>query len=93
MTRYRECDGRGTLMPEVLFVSRDADLRAVATRVPMMAGCQVTAAAHAGHAPLACIERGGFDVVVVEDGMADASGDAIAGRLCRYCPVAQVIWM
>ena len=80
-------------MPEVLFVSHDADLRAVASRVLMMAGFEVTAAAHAGHASLACIERGGFDVVVIEDGMADASGEALAGRLRRYCPSAQVVWM
>ena len=80
-------------MPTVLFLSPDSDLRAVASRVLTMAGCQVTAVAHAGHASLACIERGDFDVVVIEDGMADASGDAIVGRLQRYCPDAAVVRM
>lgn len=79
-------------MPEVLFVSHDPDLRAAATRVLMMAGCRVTVAAHAGHASLACIEHG-FDVVFIEDRMADVSGDAIAGRLRRNCPDAQVVRM
>ncbi|MEO6238225.1 MAG: hypothetical protein ABIQ52_14600 [Vicinamibacterales bacterium] len=78
-------------MPTVLFLSPDSDLRAVASRVLTMSGCQVTAVAHSGHASLACIEGGDFDVVVIEDGMADASGDAIVGRLQRYCPDAAVI--
>src|SRR3954471_17609556 len=82
-----------TVMPTVLFLSSDPELRAVASRVLTMAGCQVTAVAHSGHASLACIERGGFDVVVIEDGMADASGDAIVTRLQRYCPGAAVVRM
>jgi DNA-binding NtrC family response regulator len=79
-------------MPRVLFVSHDADLRAVASRVLVKAGCDVTAAAHAGHASLACMERG-FDVMVIEDRMADGSGAIVAARLRRYCPEAQVVWM
>lgn len=80
-------------MPTVLFLSPDSDLRAVASRVLTMAGCQVTAVAHSGHASLACIEGGDFDVVVIEDGMADASGDAVVARLQRYCPHAAVVRM
>lgn len=79
------------LMPAILFVSHDADLRAVASRVLTHAGCHVTAAAHAGHASLACMEHGCFDVVVIEDQMADGSGKAIAERLRRYCPELQVV--
>jgi CheY-like chemotaxis protein len=91
---------RGTLiaianhvMPTVLFVSHDSDLRAAATRVLTMAGCRVTAVAHAGHASLACMENAAFDVLVMEGQMPDGSGPDIAGRLRRYCPAAQVVWM
>lgn len=80
-------------MPSILFVSHDAELRAVAARVLAHAGCQVTAVAHAGHASLACMERGAFDVIVIEDQMADGSGEAIADRLRRYCPAVEVVRM
>jgi len=80
-------------MPAVLFVSPDGDLRAAATRVLTMAGCHVTAAAHAGHAAIACIERGGFDVLVIEERMADGTAGVIAGRLRRYCPGLWVVRM
>jgi CheY-like chemotaxis protein len=80
-------------MPTVLFVSHDADLRAVASRVLIRAGCDVTAAAHAGHASLACMDRHEFDVLVIEDQMMDGSGADIAERLRRYCPGVQVIRM
>jgi CheY-like chemotaxis protein len=58
-----------------------------------MAGCHVTTAAHAGHASLACVGRGAFDVVVIEDQMADGTGPALAVRLRRYCPDIQVVRM
>ena len=80
-------------MIAALFVSHDADLRAVASRVLSMAGCKVTAAAHAGHASLACMESEPFDVLVIERQMPDGSGQEIARRLRRYCPSAQVVWM
>ena len=80
-------------MTSVLFVSHDADLRDVAARVLTMAGCQVTTAAHAGHASLACMERDAFDVLVIEDEMADGTGAALAGRVRRYCPGVQVVRM
>jgi DNA-binding NtrC family response regulator len=80
-------------MPTVLFVSHDPDLRAAASRVLTMAGCRVTTAAHVGHAALACIERGGFDVLLIEDRMADGTAGAIAERLRRYSPDSQVVRM
>jgi DNA-binding NtrC family response regulator len=76
-----------------LFVSHDADLRAVASRVLVRAGCDVTPAAHAGHASLACMARETFDVVVIDDRMADGSGAAVARQLRRYCPDVQVVRM
>ena len=94
IARYRDCESWDqSVMPSVLFVSHDADLRAAAARVLAMAGCQVTAAAHAGHAALACIEPGGFDVLLIDDRMADGTGGAIAERLRRYCPGMQVVRM
>src|SRR5258708_8952678 len=78
-------------MSRVLFVSHDADLRAVASRVLVRAGCDVTPAAHAGHASLACMARETFDVLVIDDRMADGSGALIAARLRRYCPDVQVV--
>ncbi len=81
------------LMPRVLFVSHDADLRAVASRVLVRAGWEVTPAAHAGHASLACMALETFDVVVIDDRMADGVGDIIPARLRRYCPNVQVVRM
>jgi len=80
-------------MTAVLFVSHDPDLRAVASRVLAMAGCRVTAAPHAGHASLACMETAPFDVLVIEGEMPDGSGQEIADRLRRYCPAVQVVRM
>ena len=80
-------------MSTVLFVTHDADLRAVASRVLVNAGYQVTPVAHAGHASLACMAREPFDVVVIEDQMADGAGAAVAERLRRYCPDVQVVRM
>jgi DNA-binding NtrC family response regulator len=80
-------------MTSVLFVSQDADLRAVATRVLTRAGCDVRAAAHGGHALLACVERGAFDVLVVEDVLPEGPGAVLAARLRRHCPAMGVVRM
>jgi CheY-like chemotaxis protein len=80
-------------MSTVLFVSPDADLRAVASRVLEKAGCKVTAAAHAGHASLACMEGEAFDVLVIEDQMPDGLSETIANRVRRYYPDVQVVRM
>jgi CheY-like chemotaxis protein len=82
-----------TLMPTVLFVSPDADLRAVASRVLVKAGCKVEAAAHAGHASLACMEGEAFDVLVIEDQMRDVSSETITARVRRFYPDVQVVRM
>jgi CheY-like chemotaxis protein len=80
-------------MTSVLFVSHDGDLRAVATRVLERAGLRVKAVAHGGHALLACVEHGRFDVVVIEDAMPEGSGSDIARRLGRHCPDLHVVRM
>jgi DNA-binding NtrC family response regulator len=82
-----------TPMQSVLFVSHDADLRAVAARVLERAGFGVRAVAHGGHALLACVERGTFDVLVIENELPEGPGAAIAGRLRRHCPGLHVVRM
>jgi CheY-like chemotaxis protein len=78
-------------MSSVLFVSHDVDLCAAAARVLASAGCRVTVATHGGHAFLACVEHGGFDVLIIENQMPEGSGLGIAARLRRYCPELQVV--
>ena len=83
----------GNPMTSVLFVSHDPEMREAAARVLTHAGCQVTAAAHAGHATLACLAGGRFDVLVIEDPMADVTAATLAARVDRHCPNVQVVRM
>src|SRR5260370_41098553 len=78
-------------MSSILFVSQDADLRAVARRVLERAGCHVSTAAHGGHALLACAGGRPIDVLVIEQDMPEGAGQAIAARLRRYHPGLAVI--
>ena len=80
-------------MTSVLFVSHDADLRAVGRRVLERAGCRVKTAAHAGHAFLACIENPTFDVLVIENELPEARGALVAERLRRNCPDMEIVRM
>lgn len=80
-------------MLSVLFVSHDTGLGAAATRALRRAGVQLTPAAHAGHASLACVAKERFDVLVVENRMPEATGEAIARRLRRYCPELRIVRM
>src|SRR5215831_10295310 len=84
---------RGLPMMSVLFVSHDVDLRAVAGRVLARAGFGVRTVAHGGHALLACVERGTFDALVIEDTLPEGSGATIAARLRRHCPGLHVVRM
>jgi len=80
-------------MTSVLFVSHDADLRDVATRVLERAGCRVKAVEHGGHAFLACVENPSFDVLVIENHLPEGPGAAIARRLSRHCTDLHVVRM
>lgn len=80
-------------MTSVLFVSHDADLRALAARVLERAGFDVRTAGHGGHALLACVERGTFDVLVVEQTLPEGPGRTIAARLRRHCPGLRTVLM
>jgi DNA-binding NtrC family response regulator len=79
-------------MTSVLFVSHDADLRAVASRVLTNAGCRVRVAAHAGHASLACIASS-YNVLVVDREMADGSSAAVADRFQKKYPEGNIVWI
>lgn len=80
-------------MNSVLFVSHDGDLRAVATRVLERAGLRVKAVEHGGHALLALVENGRFDVLVIEDQLPEGPGSGIAARMRRHCPDLHVVRM
>jgi DNA-binding response OmpR family regulator len=76
--------------PSVLLVTDDADLRGVTTRVLEEAGYLVMAAAHSGHAILASLQQP-FDVLVIEQRMAEGSARSIAHRIQRYNPDVCII--
>lgn len=80
------------MQPRVLFVSDDADLRDVATRVLERGGYRIRTASHSGHALLAARESR-FDVLVAELSTSDMSGPALAERLRRDNPALQAIFM
>ena len=77
----------------VMFVTEDADLRAAAERVLTGEGFEVVAAAHAGHALLACLAGRHVDVLVTELSMRDMTGTRLARRVRRYYPDLPVIYL
>ena len=76
----------------VLFVSGDADLRAVVTRVLERENYQVRAVAHSGHAHLLC-RTTTFDVLITELSGPDLSGPTLAEQLRRLCPGLSMIFL
>ena len=79
-------------MRRVLFVSADANLRSVVTRVLERDSYRVHAVAHSGHALLAC-RSGEFDVVVAELSGPDMSGPMLAEQLRRHCPGLSTVFL
>jgi DNA-binding response OmpR family regulator len=77
----------------VLFVSADADLRAVATRVLVREGYTVLTAAHAGHAILAGLTLDRIDVLISDVILDDMPGAALAERLRRHHPELRTLFM
>ncbi|HEX6973935.1 MAG TPA: response regulator [Vicinamibacterales bacterium] len=78
--------------PSVLLVTGDTDLRAAVARALERQGYDVHAAAHAGHAWLACLTARRLDVVIAELSMDDTSGPALAERLRRHHPDVQALY-
>jgi DNA-binding response OmpR family regulator len=76
----------------VLFVSADADLRSVASRVLEREDYQVDAVPHSGHALLLCRMRQ-FDVLVTELSGPEMSGPSLADQVRRHCPGLAVIYL
>jgi len=79
--------------PAILLVTGDADLRAVTARVLEQAGCTVHAAAHSGHALLACLTASRIDVLVTELSLDGASGPALARQLRRHHPGLHALYL
>jgi ActR/RegA family two-component response regulator len=67
-------------------MTEDSDLRVVTARVLRAKGYSVTAAAHSGHAILASLQQAPFDVLVIEQQLAEGSSRSIIDRLQRYNP-------
>ena len=78
-------------MSEILLVSQDGDLRAIASHVLRKAGWQVTAVAHGGHALLACAGGRTFDVLVVDERAHVDTAAVLERRLRRDCPEIQTV--
>jgi DNA-binding response OmpR family regulator len=76
----------------VLFVSGDADLREVVTRVLEREDYQVRAVSHSGHAHLLC-RTTSFDILIAELSGPDMSGPVLAEQLRRVCPGLLVLFL
>ena len=76
----------------VLFVSGDADLRAVVTRVLEREGYRVHSVAHSGHALLLC-RTASFDLLLTEMSGPDISGPALAEQVHRHCPGLTALYL
>ncbi len=78
------------IMFSVLLVTGDRDLRDVASRVLASAEFATVAAAHGGHALLACLGAQAFDVLVIEEEPLDRRTGTIR-RLLRHQPWMRVV--
>lgn len=77
---------------QLLLVTPDEDLRAVAERVLAREGYSVRVAAHSGHALLAAMTAR-VDVLVTELCTPEMSGPALAELLRRRQPGVRVVYM
>ncbi len=77
----------------ILLVTGDADLRAAAARVLERGGCTVHAAAHSGHALLACLTARRIDILVTELSLDGTSGPALTRGLRRYHPGLPALYL
>jgi CheY-like chemotaxis protein len=89
--RAEEPASSGTV--NVLFVTTDADLRAVAERVLTREGYRVLTAAHAGHALLAGLKCERIDILITESNLDGAAGPVLAESLRRYHPAMRALYM
>lgn len=84
--------GRAVSLRRVLFVSADAGLRDVVTRVLAPEGYDVRAVPHSGHA-LLLSRTAEFDVLIAELSGPDMSGPSLAEQLRRHCPRLSTIYL
>jgi DNA-binding response OmpR family regulator len=76
----------------ILFVSGDASVRSVVSRVLEAQGYGVDAVAHSGHALLLC-RTAKFDLLVAELCGPDIPGLALAEQVRRHCPRISVVFL
>jgi len=77
----------------VLFVTANADLRAVARRVLEREGHEVATAAHSGHALLAGLECDRIDILISDLKLDGVTGEWVAESLRRYHSEMRAIFM
>ncbi len=77
----------------VLLVTGNADLRAVASRVLSREGHDVVTAAHSGHALLAGLECERLDILISELQLDGVTGEWVAASLRRYHRDMRAIFM
>ena len=77
----------------ILFVTGNADLRAVARRVLERDGHEVMTAAHSGHALLAGLECERIDVLISDFKLDGVTGEWVAASLRRYHRDMRAIFM
>ena len=77
----------------ILFVTGNADLRAVVERVLGREGYEITTASHSGHALLAGFECEHIDVLISELQLDGTTGETIAASLRRYHPAIRAVYM
>jgi CheY-like chemotaxis protein len=76
----------------VLLVTADPDLRAATGRALEREGYRVLAAAHSGHALLACRTASHVDVLITDLALDEMSGPALAERVRRDFPEVQTLF-
>ena len=75
----------------VLLLTDDRDLQAVVTRVLRMEGYSVSAVAHGGHAVLTSMQQAAFDVLIIEQRLADGRSRSIDERLRQWNPKVRAL--
>jgi CheY-like chemotaxis protein len=78
--------------PRLVLVTGDPNLRAAASRCLQAAGYDVSAAAHSGHALLACLTGDPVDLLVSELSMDETSGPALAAAVRRRHPNLRTVY-
>ena len=77
--------------PSVLLLTEDAEFQAVLVRVLRSEGYSVMAAAHTGDAILASMQHGVFDVLIIDQHLAEGHARVVAERLQGWNPKVRTL--